>query len=131
MGEPAEVTGAQVSRRALGAQVDDYASVLLRSAGGVLGTIEVGNLFPRNGTDGESKLGGSGGLLIERDGVLTMQTTAGASTEPAEPAEPLAKLALRDVLDRWRRGVPPLVGVHDLVPVVRLIDRAYALAGGT
>jgi predicted dehydrogenase len=131
VGESAEVTGAQVSRRALGAPVDDYASVLLRSAGGVLGTIEVGNLFPRDGTDGESKLAGSGGILVERDGVLTLQTSAGASTEPAEPAEPLAKLALREILDRWRRGVPPLVSVHDLVPVVRLIDRAYALAGGT
>ena len=105
--------------------------MLLRSAGGVLGTIEVGNLFPRDGTDGESKLGGSAGLLIERDGVLTLQTSAGASTERAEPAEPLAKLALRDILDRWRRGVPPLVSVQDLVPVVRLIDRAYALAGAT
>jgi predicted dehydrogenase len=126
--ESAEVTGAQISRRALGAAVDDYASVLLRSAGGVLGTVEVGNLFPRDGTDGESKLAGSGGLLIERDGVLTLQTRAGASTERAEPAAPLAKLALQNILDRWRRGVSPRVSVHDLVPVVQLVDRAYALA---
>ena len=130
VGEPADVTGAQVSTRALRAAVDDYASVLLQSASGVLGTVEVGNLFPRDGTDGESKLGGSGGLLIERDGVLTLQTREGASTESGAPAEPLARLALRDILDRWRRGVPPLVSVHDLVPVVRLIDRAYTLAAG-
>ena len=130
VGEPAEVTGAQLSHRALGAAVDDYASVLLRSSGGVLGTVEVGNLFPRDGTDGEAKLAGSGGLLSERNGVLTLQTRDGATTESGEPAEPLAKLALRDILERWRRGVPPLVSVHDLLPVVRLIDRAYALAAG-
>lgn len=128
VGESADVTGAQVSRRALGTPVDDYASVLLRSAGGVLGTVEIGNLFPRQGTDGESKLAGSDGILVERDGTLQIQTRDGEARETAEPAEPLAKLALRDILDRWRGGTPPLVSVHDLVPVVRLIDRAYALA---
>ena len=33
--------------------------------------------------------------------------------------------AVRDALDHWRRGVPPPTSVHDLVPVVRLIYRAY------
>ena len=128
VGGPAEVTGAQVSRQGLGAPVDDYASVLLRSASGVIGTVEIGNLFPRQGTDGESKLAGSDGILVERDDVLRWHTRDGASDEAVPLAEPLAKLALRDILDRWRRGAPPLVSVHDLVPVVRLIDRAYALA---
>src|SRR5215471_1839263 len=32
--------------------VEDYASVILRSASGILGTVEVGNGFPRDGTDG-------------------------------------------------------------------------------
>ena len=36
-GEDAHVIGAQVSARALGQAVEDYASVLLRSASGVLG----------------------------------------------------------------------------------------------
>src|SRR4029079_3417689 len=49
-GEDAQVTGAQISMRGQGYKVEDYASVLLRSASGVLGTIEVGNGFPRNGT---------------------------------------------------------------------------------
>src|SRR5262249_34857316 len=35
-GEPAEVTGAQLSWRALGQRVEDYASVMLRSKSGVL-----------------------------------------------------------------------------------------------
>ena len=63
-GEEADVTGAQLSSRALGQPVEDYASVLLRSAGGVLGTIEVGNTFPRDGTDGEWKIAGRDGMLV-------------------------------------------------------------------
>ena len=87
IGEGAEVLGASLSSRGLGARVEDYASVLLRSAGGVMGTIEVGNLFPRDGTDGESKLGGRDGILIERAGTMTLQTRDGATTEPAEPPQ--------------------------------------------
>jgi len=45
-GEPAQVTGAQLSRRAHECQVEDYASVMLRSASGLLGPVEVGNGFP-------------------------------------------------------------------------------------
>src|SRR5207249_10657218 len=65
-GEEAEVTGAQLSRRAHGQRVEDYASVLLRSTSGILGTFEVGNGFPRNGTDGEWKIAG-------RDAILTLK----------------------------------------------------------
>src|SRR5207245_1755707 len=57
-GEDAQVTGAQLSRRAHERPVEDYASVMLRSASGILGTVEVGNGFPRDGTDGEWKIAG-------------------------------------------------------------------------
>jgi hypothetical protein len=45
------VTGAQLSRRAHERPVEDYASIMLRSASGTLGTVAVGNGFPRDGTD--------------------------------------------------------------------------------
>jgi predicted dehydrogenase len=128
-GEDAEVTGAQVSRRGLGQRVEDYASVLLRSAGGVLGTIEVGNLFPRDGTDGEWKLAGRDAILTLKDGVVRLATATGDEVEPGEPREPLYATALRDLLDCWRRGAPPPIGVADCARAVRLIDRAYEAAG--
>jgi predicted dehydrogenase len=128
-GEDAEVTGAQLSARALDTAVEDYASVLLRSASGVLGTIEVGNLFPRDGTDGEWKIAWRDAILILRDGTLRLETAAGTETWPGEPAEPIARTALRDALDHWQRGAPPPISVHDCARVVRLIDQAYALAG--
>jgi len=71
-GEAAEVTGAQLSRRAHDQGVEDYASVLLRSAGGVLGTIEVGNGFPHVGTDGEWKIAGRDAILTLKEGVLRL-----------------------------------------------------------
>jgi predicted dehydrogenase len=127
-GEEAEVTGAQVSSRALGQPVEDYASVLLRSASGVLGTIEIGNTFPRVGTDGEWKIAWRDAILALKDGTLRLTTAEGEETAAGEPAEPIALIALRDALDHWRRGLPAPIGVRDCLRVVRLIDQAYALA---
>ncbi len=128
-GEEAQVTGAQISSRALGQAVEDYASVLLRSAGGVLGTIEVGNTFPRMGTDGESKIAWRDAILVLKDDTLRLTTAAGEETAPGAPVEPIALTALRDALDHFRRGQPPPISVHDCLRAVRLIDQAYALAG--
>src|SRR2546427_2182931 len=127
-GEGARVTGAQVSHAALAQRVEDYASVLLCSRGGVLGTIEVGNTVPRDATDGEWKIAGRDAILIlHHDDTLRLITRDGEEVSRERPAA-LYPDCVRDILDHWRRGAPPPVGVHDLVPVVRLIDEAYALA---
>jgi predicted dehydrogenase len=128
-GEDAEVTGAQLSAKARGERVEDYATVLVRSASGVLGTIEVGNTFPRDGTDMELKIAGRDALLLLRDDTLRLESANGAETMPGEPTEPLALSALRDALEHWQRGAPAPIGVQDCARVVRLIDQAYALAG--
>lgn len=128
-GEAAEVTGAQVSGRALGQPVEDYASVLLRSASGVLGTVEVGNTFPRDGTDGEWTIAGRDATLTLRDDALRLVTADGDEIAPGAPPEPLALTALRDALDHRRRGEPPPIGVEDCARAVALVDRAYELAG--
>ena len=128
-GEEAEVTAAQLSWRAWGQPVEDYASVLLRSASGILGTLEVGNTFPRDGTDGEWKIAGRDGILALKDGVMRLITAKGDETIPAQPAEPMPLTALREILDHWRRGAPPPTSVHDCLRIVTLIDRAYELAG--
>jgi len=127
-GDEAQVTGAQISARALERAVEDYASVLLRSAGGILGTIEVGNTFPRIGTDGELKIAWRDAIMVLKDDTIRLTTAAGDETTPGAPAEPLALTALRDALDHWRRGQPPPISVHDCLRAVRLIDQAYALA---
>jgi len=114
---------------ALGQPVEDYASVLLRSTSGILGTVEVGNGFPRVGTDGEWKIAGRDAILTLKDGVLKLATARGDETTPCP--EDLARYftAIRDALDAWQRGAAPPIGVHDCLRVVRLIDQAYLLAG--
>jgi len=128
-GEDAQVTGAQLSWRARGQRVEDYASVLLRSSSGVLGTVEVGNTFPQNGTDGGWKIAGRDALLLFTEGLMRLVTEDGEETMPGEPDIPLARTALRDALDHWRRGTPPPISVHDCAQVATLIDQAYEVAG--
>jgi predicted dehydrogenase len=127
-GEPAEVTGAQLSRRAHERAVEDYASVMLRSASGILGTVEVGNTFPRIGTDGEWKLAGRDAILTMKDGIMNLATAEGDETLAGADVTAPYVLAVRDALDHWRRGAPPPISVHDLVRAVRLIDQAYQRA---
>jgi predicted dehydrogenase len=129
-GEGAEVTGAQFSRRAHETPVEDYASVALRSANGILGTVEVGNGFPRDGTDGEWKIAGRDAILTMKDGVLKLATAKGDETFPGTEIAAPYFTAVRDALDHWQRGAPPPIGVHDCLRAVRLIDQAYARAAG-
>src|SRR5437588_9914310 len=82
-GESAQVTGAQLSRRAHERPVEDYASVFLRSASGILGTVEVGNGFPRDGTDGEWKIAGRDAILAMKDGILKLATPNGDEILPS------------------------------------------------
>ena len=128
-GEQAQVIGAQLSRRAHEHAVEDYASVMLRSTSGILGTVEVGNTFPRIGTDGEWKIAGRDAILTMKDGIMKLATAEGDETlAGADVAAPYF-LAVRDELDHWRRGAPPPISVHDLLRAVRLIDQAYQRAG--
>jgi predicted dehydrogenase len=127
-GEEARVVAAQLSARVHGQPVEDYASVLLQTAGGVLGTVEVGNTVPFAGSDGEWKIAGRDAILVAyHDDTMRLVTATGE--EPiADPPVAAYLACVRDILDHWRRGAPPPVGVHDLLRVVRLIDDAYALA---
>jgi len=45
-------------------RVEDFASVLLRSKSGVLGTIEIGNTVPYAGSDSEWKIAGRDAMLV-------------------------------------------------------------------
>jgi predicted dehydrogenase len=128
-GEDAQVTGAQFSARAHRRAVEDYASVMLRSASGILGTVEVGNGFPRDGTDGEWKIAGRDAILTMKDGHLKLATAAGDETLPGTDLTAPYFTTLRDALDHWRNGAPPPISVHDCARAVRLIDQAYDYAG--
>ena len=126
--ENAEVAGAELSSRALGKPVEDYATVVLRTPGGVLGTIEVGNTFPGQGADGEWKLAGRDALLVQQGGSVRCMTSAGEQEVAEPPAEPLAAIALRDILARFQAGQPPATGPEDCWRAMKVVDAAYELA---
>jgi predicted dehydrogenase len=129
-GEDARVAGAELSTRALGRPVEDYATVVLRTPRGVLGTIEVGNTFPGQGADGEWKLAGRDALLVQQGGSVRCVTGKGEQEVAEPPAEPLPAVALRDILARWRKGELPATGPEDCWRAMRVVDDAYRFAKG-
>ncbi|MCC7107150.1 MAG: Gfo/Idh/MocA family oxidoreductase [Chloroflexi bacterium] len=127
--EETNVIGAQISSRALGEAVDDYATVMLRSASGIVGNVEAGNLFPRDGTQAVLHVSG-------RDGLFTVTgNNARLITKDAEGSQTLglddrpSYILLRETLDRWQRGDPPRVQAADCYRAMRLVDQAYKLCG--
>jgi hypothetical protein len=102
---------------------------MLRSASGILGTVEVGNGFPRDGTDGEWKIAGRDAILTLKDGVMKLATANGDEVFPATDIVAPYFTAVRDALDHWQRGAAPPISVHDCARAVRLIDEAYERAG--
>jgi predicted dehydrogenase len=139
LGEAAEVTGAVLSHRALGLAVEDYSAVTLRSADGVLGTVEVGTTFPFRGTPGpgdrradqQLALAGRDALLVAQDGELRLVTAGAQTTMAGNPAEPPPLTMLRDTIAAWRDGRPPPVPARDCARAMALADAAYAVADET
>ena len=128
-GEHIEVTGAQLGWDVLREPVEDYASVLVKSGKGVLGTIEVGNGFPHDGTDGEWKAAFRSAILTFKDGILNLSTPDGQEVLPSELKETPSFTVLRDTLKAAGRGENPPISVHDCYRAVRLIDLAYMATG--
>ncbi len=128
-GEDIEVTGAQLSWAGRAMKIEDYASVLIRSKSGVLGTIEAGNGYPRDGTDGEWKAAFRDAILTFKDNVLKLNTGDGEEILPSEMADAPAALALRDAIRCAAAGRPAPISMRDCYYAVRLIDMGYIAAG--
>lgn len=127
-GEETNVIAAQVSTKGLGTAVDDYATVLLRSKSGIIGNVEVSNLYPQDGTHTLLHISGRDALFTFVDGTLRIVTKEGEETRVLQsPGRPSA-LMLRETLSCWQRGERPPTDVHDCYRAVRLIDQAYLLA---
>ena len=125
--EAIEVTGAQLSWATHEQRVEDYASVLVKSRKGILGTVEVGNGFPRNGTDGQLKVAFRDAILISSGSDIKLETSEEEKTLP--PPESPGGSVLRQTIEAAVKGEKPPVSVHDCYRAVRLIDLAYIAAG--
>jgi predicted dehydrogenase len=129
-GEDAEVTGAQLSARGLAQPVEDYASVMLRSASGVVGNVEVSNLYPGQGAMAALHVCGRDGVLSVLDGNVRLITRDGAQDIKLEAGGKPSQLILIDAMARARQGKPPLTSAEDCYRAIRLVDQAYAMARG-
>lgn len=127
-GEAADVTGVQLSARALAQPVEDFASVMLRSAGGVLGHVEVSNLYPGQGAAAELQVCGSSGLLLASGSTARLVTRDGSETFTLDTTDKPSRRILEDTLARWQRGEQPLTSADDCYRAMRLVDDAYAMA---
>lgn len=133
-GDAAHLAAASLSNAAWGEDVEDYGALTIRGPGGAMALVETGYLYPAPTSsfdlhyairtprhyivvpDPETV------AVIARDGtrrVLRMHTT-NVGQYP---------VFVRDVLERARRGAPPLAGPDAMLPVMRLMEAAYASAG--
>ena len=133
--EDFEVKASQLGYRAFGQAVEDYASVLLESKSGILATIEVGNTYPGDGTDGEWKLSGPKALLVQKitstPGEMILKTKDDLQILEGGMQENAFAVVLRHTLEEWQKGNAPPVSAMDVYRAVRLIDDAYKMAGAS
>ena len=109
---------------------------MLRSPGGVVGTVEAGYTYPdasagmtRSG-DNEVRVGASGAYLIARDADVWRVTAAGEEVLPgARGGRPLPGLGLRQPGPLAGRAAPAGRGARTAC-AVQVLDGAYAAAAG-
>ena len=90
--------------------------------------VEVGNGFPRDGTDGEWKIAGRDAILTMKDNIVKLAAAKGDEILPGSDTTTPYFTTVRDALDHWQQGKAPPIGVQDCLRAVRLIDQAYARA---
>jgi len=124
---------AAMSNAAWGHPIEDYSVVTFGRTGSELCLVETGYLYP-----------GPTGTFDMHFAIRTPRRYIIAQDpETVELLDPSGRREVRrvhttnvahyrtfmhDVLERVRRGAAPLAGLGDMVPVMRMVDEAYALA---
>ncbi|MGO1074120.1 Gfo/Idh/MocA family protein [Inquilinus sp. CA228] len=127
------VVSAAVDRRLHGEAVEEYAIVTLRAPDGLIATVEAGYTFASMapGGDFEWRVSARNATLIDRGDscrVATLDDGRVRDLAPILPADRY-KAFMADTLGRLAQGVAPSVGIGDYLQAMRLIDRAYEVAG--
>ena len=133
MGPDVRVRDAVMSNAGWGHRIEDYGLVVLER-GADLCVIETGYLYPAPTStfDMHYAVRTPNEYLVAHDPETVelvknsgeRQTIRSHTTNVAH-----YRTFMRDVLDRVRAGRPPLARLADMVPIMRLVDDAYARAG--
>jgi predicted dehydrogenase len=134
--EPSEVC-ALMGNHTWGRPVEDYSAVMLRS-GRATGLVETGYIYPAalGFFDQRFSLRTSRSYIVVRsDDVIEIHDTASERHEELRTPTantPWYPAFVAESLDRFKRGLPPVADLDDLVAAMRVIDAAYASerAGG-
>ena len=133
MGDGVRVRHATMSNAAWGHPVEDY-SVVTLERGADICVIETGYLYPAPTStfDMHFAVRSPSQYLVAHDPEnieIVRNSGERAMIKSLTTNVPHYRTFVHDVLDRVRKGQPPLARIADMVPIMRLIDDAYAKAG--
>ena len=133
MGQDVRVRQATMSNAAWRHPIEDYGLVVLERDGNLC-VIETGYLYPAPTStfDMHYAVRTSSEYLVAHDPeTVELVKNSGERQMIASHTTNVAhyRTFMRDVLDRVRNGRPPLAKLADMVPIMRLVDDAYAKAG--
>ena len=133
MGDQVRVRHATMSNAAWGHPVEDY-SVVTLERGGDICVIETGYLYPAQTStfDMHYAVRSPAQYLVAHDPETVEVVGNSGERELIRSLTtnvPHYRTFVFDVLERVRNGQPPLARIADMVPIMRLIDDAYAKAG--
>jgi predicted dehydrogenase len=133
MGTDVAVRHAVMSNAAWGHGVEDYGLVVLER-GADLCVIETGYLYPAPTSRFDMHYGvrtPDEYLVVHDPETVELVRNSGERQMIASHTTNVAhyRTFMRDVLDRVRNLRPPLAKLSDMVPIMRLVDDAYAKAG--
>lgn len=133
LGPDARVVSSTMSNHAWRERIEDYSVVTLEQAGRLC-VIETGYLYPAptSSFDMHYAFRTPDKYVIAHDPeTVEALDNAGQSErwQSVTTNVPHYRTFVFDVIDRVRRGSPPLATLSDMVPVMRLVDEAYRQAG--
>lgn len=123
------VDSAQLGHAVHKLPVEDHALALLRSSSGLTGLIETGYCYAGlSGGDVEWRLITRNAYITQRpDGVSVQTLDDGQSTHvPGLSSADAYHLFVKDTLDAFREGRPPIATLRDGLGVLNLVDSIYA-----
>jgi predicted dehydrogenase len=133
MGDQVRVRHATMSNAGWGHPVEDYSVVTLEHGADIC-VIETGYLYPAptSSFDMHYAVRSPTQYLVAHD-PQTIEVVRNSGEREMIPClttnVPHYRTFVFDVLHRVRNGQPPLARIADMVPIMRLIDDAYAKAG--
>jgi predicted dehydrogenase len=132
MGPEVQASQATMSNEAWSYPIEDYSAVTLKR-GGQICMVETGYIYPgpTSTFDMHFAMRTPSSYVIAHDpGTVELIDKSGNRNRRAMLTTnvPQYKTFVEDVLERVRRDAPPLATLSDMVPVMRIVDAAYARA---